>query len=677
VLKIVLTLTVFVFLATTAAEPAEIETEPLKVTVTRIEQEVAEIPMTTGIITEDEIRRNPQSSIADQLNNIPGIIVQDGAMAGGKRVSIRGESSSRAVIMIDGVRISEQKSMSGAAILMDTNDIERIEVIKGPSSVLYGSDALAGVVNIITKKGGAKPFGGSVKMTYDSSSDLFAPYLSLNGTEGGFNYRVSAAGITSGDRHTPDGVIDKTSYEQRHYSANAGYDWSNASVSLKTDYFDNDISIPDTKYEDIYENVFSRVAIEMDLPEWKRWTNIADVKFTNLTDNLVKLNVNGFYQNLTKDFKNHINVHNLVADTQLVDVRLHTENDQNSFGGHVTSEWLFFDDHYAITGVDYNRDDLSARTHSITSMGSDSIKRHEGTMDMLGVFGQDEWSITDFLKLNLGLRWTYIKSELTKGENDINAVEGSETKQNTVGNIGMVISPLDGLAVRAMFSQGYKVATLSELYIGTSGHGGATTLPNPDLYPEKSVNYETGILYTNGGFSLDAAIYYTDAKNYITTRNLGRSSNYKQYVNMDKAHTLGFEMGTEYAFASLTPYLVFNYIRREVENNGVKSGRTGVPPVQAKGGLRWQGKALGHTFFTDINCVYASEAKYDGEDVTTKASYDPWATLNMTVGFEGGGRISYFGNIAVRNIFNEEYSYALSTLPEAGIHVAASAGVNF
>ena len=69
-------------------------------------------------------------------------------------LSIRGEDAFRTLVMIDGQKISEHKSMSGAPILIDPTEIERIEVIKGPASVLYGSDAIGGAVNIITKERG-------------------------------------------------------------------------------------------------------------------------------------------------------------------------------------------------------------------------------------------------------------------------------------------------------------------------------------------------------------------------------------------------------------------------------------------------------------------------------------------------------------------------------------------
>ena len=126
------------------------------------------------------------------------------------------------MILIDGQKISEQKSMDGAALLIDPSRIERLEVIKGPASILYGSEAIGGVVNIITKKGGPKPVSVEGSLTFDSSTDGFTEYLSVFGGVGGFSYRASGSYNDQGDRRVPGGTLSDTSYMSRDTSVLVG-----------------------------------------------------------------------------------------------------------------------------------------------------------------------------------------------------------------------------------------------------------------------------------------------------------------------------------------------------------------------------------------------------------------------------------------------------------------------
>ncbi len=108
--------------------------------------------MSLSVMTEDEIQKTGATSMADLMRDLPGVQITSTGAAGIYRLNLRGESGSRTLLMVDGVKISEQKSMDGAPLLIDLNSIERIEVIKGPASVLYGSEAIGGAINVITKK---------------------------------------------------------------------------------------------------------------------------------------------------------------------------------------------------------------------------------------------------------------------------------------------------------------------------------------------------------------------------------------------------------------------------------------------------------------------------------------------------------------------------------------------
>ena len=153
------------------AQAADVTTEDVKVTASRVEQELMDVNMSVSVITADDIAHSEARTIGDLLKDVPGVQINSDGGQGMKRAQIRGEDSFRTLVMIDGQKIAEHKSMSGSPMLIDPSMVERIEVIKGPASVLYGSDAIGGAINIITKKGGNKPFEAEVSAGMDNASN--------------------------------------------------------------------------------------------------------------------------------------------------------------------------------------------------------------------------------------------------------------------------------------------------------------------------------------------------------------------------------------------------------------------------------------------------------------------------------------------------------------------------
>jgi hemoglobin/transferrin/lactoferrin receptor protein len=141
---------------------ATIRVHSIMVTVNRVLQDLMDVPETVNVITADEIERSPYSTITELLAQVPGVSTDNSsaAIAGAERISIRGETSGRTLILIDGIKAVD-KDYDDNSVLIDLSQVERIEIIKGPASVLYGSSGIGGVINIITKKGGDKPIGFS------------------------------------------------------------------------------------------------------------------------------------------------------------------------------------------------------------------------------------------------------------------------------------------------------------------------------------------------------------------------------------------------------------------------------------------------------------------------------------------------------------------------------------
>lgn len=124
--------------------------ETLVVTANRAESSLGESPATIQVIDSQVLQSSTHNTLADELRDIPGVEVTDNALAGRKQIRIRGEASSRVLILIDGQEVTYQRAGEnyGAGLLIDTSALERIEVVKGPYSVLYGSKAIGGLAGV-------------------------------------------------------------------------------------------------------------------------------------------------------------------------------------------------------------------------------------------------------------------------------------------------------------------------------------------------------------------------------------------------------------------------------------------------------------------------------------------------------------------------------------------------
>ncbi len=167
----------------TSSETKISNEETLVVTTNRSASNLWESPATIQVIDQQTLQNSTNASIADNLQDIPGVEITDNSLAGRKQIRIRGEASSRVLILIDGQEVTYQRAGDnyGVGLLIDESALERVEVVKGPYSVLYGSQAIGGIVNFITKKGGDKLASGVVKAVYNSATAGWEESIAVQG----------------------------------------------------------------------------------------------------------------------------------------------------------------------------------------------------------------------------------------------------------------------------------------------------------------------------------------------------------------------------------------------------------------------------------------------------------------------------------------------------------------
>ncbi len=652
---------------------------PIVVTATRVEQDLRYIPMSVSVVGEKAIAENPSSKVAEQFVDVPGVSYSSGKGGPGNNsmISIRGLEAGRVLYLIDGVRQNSifKEDMNKGLMNIDQNDIERIEIIKGPASSLYGSDAIGGVVNIITKKGGnGKPFGFQVGSIMDSSNMSIEPRVAAFGDYDGFSYRVSGSGTNANDRRLAQGgKADNSSYTTESFFGQAGYKWDGGSVNFTTQHYDSDVKEMSSLYSwdekkiVLYDKDDPRLTYLASFPKNERNTYTGALSLDNLSENLAKLSFTGFYQQRDtiqegKNANGHTGYNNRLQDLS------------DLYGGTLQTDWALFDSHLVSLGAEFTRENVTNK--SVETTGPQEYQ-FEGSQQTIGLFLQDEWNIIEDVTITTGIRQSWTKTSLDHDDKQPGYSE-SVDDSSLVGNIGVVYKGFENFAIRAQYSQGYRIPDLASQFTGT----GIYLKPNPDLKPEKSYNYEVGVRYNDDNLSVDTSVFYNKIDDVMTTRVIGYIPgtvwSLNETVNAATYESYGVELATSYRIpgTGFMPYGNVTLMHTNLQHETYSTNDNRVPEAWGTLGVKWERKFGESTrLFTDLAYRMSDNYKYDGGDGQIWYEHKGGQTANFSIGVEGGEEHKYSAILSLKNLFNQEYEPDYYYSP--GFHAVLSLSYEF
>ena len=654
-----------------AQEAAQLNT--MVVSASGFEQALVDAPASISVITREELERTRVTSIADALRDVEGVDVggQVGK-TGGSNISIRGMPSDYTLILIDGRRQNTAGSVTpngfgetSTSFFPPVSSIERIEVIRGPMSTLYGSDAMGGVINIITRRVGREWTGSvGIENTFNQDRDfgdrreinLYTSGPLIEDTVGvqlrGRFYERDASALVYSDENG-----DPIEVSQRGPSPVEGDIYNLGGKLTWTPNGDNDLWVDGEINRQRYTND------ECQLGTLDGRTRSCDpepgVAF-GYSDELrfereqVAIGHTGRFASGTLESS-------LMRNT--------TETKGRTIPGAIGEA---YDGFPAIVGGDPR--ELETTNTVLDSKFIMPLGNHMTTVGMQwwdaelddglagetfeqttwSLFAEDEWLLREDLALTLGGRY------------DHHDAFGSQFSPRGY----LVWNTTPEWTLKGGVSRGYKTPTLNALHDGingVTGQGTVLTIGNPDLEPETSTSSEIGAHYDNQqGFTASATLFYNQFDDKIASGNdiliendpLIPDGLYGQDVNIDAAITQGIELATGYQF-NPDWRLSANYTYTDSEQqSGENKGDplTDTPEHAVNATLRWQTTAKLDTW---LSAEYRSERYRNREGVRGAPSFDDLGDFKAYSLFHLGGNYAVTDQLnlsaTIYNLFDKDF----------------------
>ncbi len=672
--------------------------DEILVTATRTDLRVFDAPYMAERIDSGYIQdRKMAKTMTELFADTPSITPQK-TSAGQGSPYLRGLTGFRTLLLIDGIRLNNSTFRDGPNQYWNTIDpytVERLEIVRGPSSVLYGSDAIGGTVNAITRSARVAPGGFNWHRrlyyrygTADNSNIGRAEISGNLGQELGFIAGMSLTDygdiVAGGDT----GRQPKTGFDQR-------------ACDLKLDYYPT----PDSKL------TFGHQCFRQD-DAWRAHATIYGTPWHGTTVGTDRVRVFDQERELTylqyevKNLGSFIDAARFSLSRQRqaeTEERVRSNLQRNYQGftcdtlglsaqfqsktplGHFTYGGELYRDFVNSFRRDYNPDGSLKKVRIQGPVADDA------TYDLLGFYIQDQVPITERLDAILGVRWTYARADADDVEDPATGTEISvRNNWRNLSASGRLLYHLnDNWNLFGGVSQGFRAPNLSDLTRFDISRSGELETPSPNLKPEKYISYEIGAKANYARWSGQVAFFYTAIRDMIDrypTGNIIGGNAEVQKANIGSGHMCGVELQAQYRLSpQWTLFGGAACVRGETDTYPTSAmvkercPMSKVPPPTAVLGVRWQ-RPGGRLWFEAVTRMAAKQHRLSPADERDTQRIPPGGTPGYGVlTLRGGMKVTkdLKLNAAIENVFDKDYRIHGSGQNEPGRNFVLSADWTF
>lgn len=574
--------------------------DPIVVTASKSEEKVSQVPARITVISKKEIEKNPISNLSDVLQQDASIYIkQNGGLGQVADLSLRSGRSGSTLLLKNGARLNTQNSFGPVSPeFMDLTDVDQIEILKGPASVQYGTDAIGGVIQMIT----STPERSSAFITGIYGEDN--TYKAIIGTdlvsETGFFAQVRGQSMESDGTHIfntqPDNL--KAAYDQKGYSAKLGYDNKNnlnTSVEISqnkgaNNYSDNGGISNTAKRE--FDNQLISTAVE-----YKPTSDITiNTRYSNFKD--------------TQEYRESSPYH---ADTK------RNEGDLNV-------KWQFTQAQNLLVGASIDN----------TEYQDASILNGKQDINSAGYYLQHQYK-TDKISTQLGVRLE----------------DNEKFGTHNVGQGAIRYFVLPSTSIYASIGTAFRAPSLTELYYHSEADYGSYgiyhTYGNTNLKPEESTSYEIGLDHQfTPALTAYLSVYKTDVKNLIaSTSSFDASTNTttSTYENLNKAQFSGGEVGFKWKQDDLFLSTEYAYVKTENKETGLEIAYRPKQTLTVTTGLE-------NTVY-GVSASLIARSNSNAQNTANPQKVPGYATVDLNAYWNINPNVKIFTNI--ENVGDSEY----------------------
>lgn len=487
-------------------EPGAVQMGQVIVTAGKYEQTFSDVPASVSVVQAREIYSRNIVNVDDALRHIGGVSLIE------SQISIRGSNGyskgvgSRALVLVDGIPLITGDTGEPIFESMPVNFIERIEVLKGASSALYGSGALGGVINIITRDipensfYSFKIYGGFYNKTAHKQWRWNKATRYLNGFDLAHSRKLgNIKSYLSISRTEDDGYRKNTWLQRWNLFSKSQLDFdSSRKLNFSMNYLDQ------RRYNFLYWKGLDSALVPTD-------DQLGDMVISK------RFVVNSSFKNIISD--------KLIYQIKGIWYHTNWRNNVEITGDHSRSNFI---------NVEFQVNYQPSQAHIITTgidlssnfVNSNMFGNHKGFSS--AVYFQNEYKVFKNVRSTLGMRF------------DIAKMESLQTRFQLNPKFGVSYIPYPDLSFRFSIGSAFRAPTVSEVFTSTTASG-ITIIPNTGLKSESSWGYEAGTNYKiTDNLFIDAAIFQSDYKDLIEPKFV--SSFTGQFINITRARIRGLEI---------------------------------------------------------------------------------------------------------------------------------------